>query len=607
MAKELVTTRVDDDGVQVTVRRQMASADYAASIVTRETVAGGIWTRITTEPINDIKVWLITETRPVPGNPVPAAQITSDNTVETKSTVLKKASTITPSATESGGIITKVDQQAVSDLVSNEVTSSTPIVPHKLSTTEIPILIPERFRPITPLHTKGITLAGVITDPPVLGAGEFSRKEEQVDALEFRRTTEAIDTTVLPISLTDYKMTGAKQIETILVTLDVGLQTLSGDIDELTIEASVDTLSKDSLGNVLLSLKTVGTVPSLFGGQSASTSIRDAIPERFRAILPIYTFDNTSAGTITVPPVLDAGELSRKEEQLDQFTFRRSIETLASTPLPVTLLKAILTTKFGGTVLSEIATLDSSPMAVDQGLMVVSSESSQLTPAGSPNPLYLKITQMSVVDVAWPPLPSRLWDENMRLEYDEVQQVVASGSAEDADPGGAVFAWSSEVKAIDKWRSHKVNVSKPSPIYVDFASALVSYDYKPFKFPGLIYRVVAGASGYYVRRASAQLCRHVIRTWWEKSGTTPVITVDEIILDQIIISELNNVTRLAYADDVLHDDITTFGIFFYPATTPSYTAYVGSWLGNEKIVAASVTPEREKDIWKCQTRSVIMR
>jgi len=70
----------------------------------------------------------------------------------------------------------------------------------------------------------------------------------------------------------------------------------------------------------------------------------------------------------------------------------------------------------------------------------------------------------------------------MRLEYDETQQVVDDGTAEDADPGGSVFAWSSEVKAIDKWRSRKINTSKPAPLYVDVGTALISYESRPYKF-----------------------------------------------------------------------------------------------------------------------------
>jgi hypothetical protein len=58
---------------------------------------------------------------------------------------------------------------------------------------------------------------------------------------------------------------------------------------------------------------------------------------------------------------------------------------------------------------------------------------------------------------------------------------------------------------------------------------------------------------------------------------------------------------------VLHDDITTFGVFFWPATTPSYTEYIASWQGLEHVIAATVTPEKEKDVWKIVTESVVMR
>jgi hypothetical protein len=266
-----------------------------------------------------------------------------------------------------------------------------------------------------------------------------------------------------------------------------------------------------------------------------------------------------------------------------------------------------------------------------------------------------------------------------------------------------VFGWISEVKAIDKWRSLKVNISKPTPVYVDEASALVSYAYKPYRFPGLLYY----ANGYYVRSADATLVQHRIKTWWEKSGSTPTVAVDEIILDDVVINNLSN-TGLTYSGPVLHDTLA-IGTLSYPATTPSYTEYAlgtptggttlhniaslyspgsaggysvgdlltissgghsmsvtvtfvydvpggatgligqtttddpsgtfpagtygpiassgGSgtgaffnvwavevpnytgtgWIGTYRIIGASVTPEKEKDVWKIQTEEVVMR
>jgi hypothetical protein len=176
-----------------------------------------------------------------------------------------------------------------------------------------------------------------------------------------------------------------------------------------------------------------------------------------------------------------------------------------------------------------------------------------------------------------------------------------------------VFAWVSEVKAIDKWRSWIVNTSKPTPDYDSESDALISYEFKPFKFPGLL---TTATFGYYVRSSYAELIQHKLRTWWLKSPTTPTVgipgsgmdvEIEEIIPDTIIISTLNDVTVLAYSGMVLHDDLTTFGSLFWPETTPNYTDYIASWQGVEKVIAGTITPEKEKDIWKIVTESVVMR
>jgi hypothetical protein len=246
-------------------------------------------------------------------------------------------------------------------------------------------------------------------------------------------------------------------------------------------------------------------------------------------------------------------------------------------------------------------------MSPDEGLLVVASE--VITLGGG---LFLKTTK-ELDDTAWSILSSRLWDDNMRIEYDETRQVVAAGTSEDPDPGGSVFSWTSEVKGIDKWRSLIINTSKPEPDYVDVASALISYEFKPFKFPGLL---TTATYGYYVRSVYAELTLHKLRTWWVKSSTTPTVSVpggggdvevEEIIPETIIISTLNDVTVLAYSGMVLHDAITTFGSLVWAATTPDYSTYIASWQGVEKVIAGTITPEKEKDIWKIITESVIMR
>lgn len=78
-------------------------------------------------------------------------------------------------------------------------------------------------------------------------------------------------------------------------------------------------------------------------------------------------------------------------------------------------------------------------------------------------------------------------------------------------------------------------------------------------------------------------------------------------MDDPIISTLNNVTTLAYSGPCLHNAFTSFGVLFWPATTPSYSDYIATWQGNEKIVAASIEKTDIPNQWKIQTISVVMR
>ncbi len=552
---------------------------------------------------------------------------------------------------------------------------------------EIPITIPLKFRPAVPIATVSLDSAGTAA-APTLGVGDFSIKDEQIDAFNKRTTTQSIGSISLPVSLVSYRYRKAEgRIETITETLATGLQTLSA-ITALTTEGDVQNLGNGT------SLKTEATIASLFLRKSSGQAIEDIIPREFRGIVPTFTTDQDVAGAINDPPTLGTGDLEVVETQLNDYVKRvRRITRDPGVTLPVTLTggKKIVE-KYGVQLIADrVVTLAATgTTSIPSGPDVIEAEINEI---GS----GMEVLTTLVADGGvWPLLSSRLWDENMRVEYDETSQVVGAGDPEDADPGGN-FGWVSEVKAINQWQSRRINSSKPAPPYVDEVSALISYDYRPFKFPGLLYRASAG---YYVRETRAELCQHKIKTWWIKSVVTPVIPIDEIITDSPVISSLNNTTTLQYAGEVLHDDLTTFGALFYPATTPSYTEYalgvatgstttegfvtlvnpgtgyvmgdtltitgdgnsatlvVGAigvagsilytttssgtfvvtggayastggtgtgaqfyitvvavpnfvsgtaWKGTERIIGASVTPEREKDLWKIQTRSVVMR
>lgn len=305
----------------------------------------------------------------------------------------------------------------------------------------------------------------------------------------------------------------------------------------------------------------------------------------------------------------------------------------------------------------------------------------------------------------WPELDDKLWDEEMHVD-----RIIRKRVVDPLYPVDTVTLEDGEVaemKAIDKWHSW-LELSSRTPLAVDEASAIVSYEFRPYKFPGTLDTTTATISDAWLgyRSAKADLVQTTIRTWWEFSDPTPTIAFDEIISDTVVVAgRFIGASRVERFTDVLHNDFSIqmfFGVQVYPATTPSYDEYylgtpsgsstahtsinqqdpgaggysvgdvlslVGSggtaqiqltaiqasgyiwswividdglggiytnpvaasggtgsgatfnvvtyetadytpgtaWVGTERIIAASVTPQKEKNLWKIQTYSIVMR
>ncbi len=550
-------------------------------------------------------------------------------------------------------------------------------------------LIPAELRAAVPTVETDETSAGTASTDPTLLTGELSRNEEQVNEFTMRVRIRSLGSISVPVSITALETNQDKQIVSIVYTLElVGTNAVVPT-------ALIDVAVKD-LGNGY-EVATIRTIDSVFPANTYSKSILNLIPPEFRAVVPTVESDVTSEGTASTDPTLLTGELSRSETQVSEFVMRVRTTSFGNVVLPITLTGGEkIVEKFGlQLVADEVITLAySGTTSIPTGSLVIDAAIKEI---GAGMEI---LTTLVVADAAWPIIPSRLWDENMRVEYDETNQIVAVGSAEDPDPGG-VFAWTSEVRGIDQWHARKTNVNKPSPPYTNSTTALVTYDFRPFKFPGTVDVILAYNSGAVLgnRETKAELVLHTIRTWWQKSATTPTVTFDEIITDSVTITTAGLTTNRTF-QDVLHDGFYAQWLYateFFPATTPSFTEYykgtdagtftnhnqivaytigtgytvgdnltiglasiqitgvgiagsifnfnvtdegVGGtylnpvtatggtgtgatfnvtaytvpdyvpgsqWIGTERIVHASVTPEREKDIWRISTESVTMR
>lgn len=127
----ITTTRIDEDGVTVTVTHQLMAV---GDIVTTEDLATGIWTRKFKGEGDAVVAQQITEARAVPGNPQPTIRFDEDSeTFITVTRQLFQASTITPATPYSAGTsATKIELENYrgSNIVAYEVTTVYPDSPH---------------------------------------------------------------------------------------------------------------------------------------------------------------------------------------------------------------------------------------------------------------------------------------------------------------------------------------------------------------------------------------------------------------------------------------------------------------------------------------------
>lgn len=220
---------------------------------------------------------------------------------------------------------------------------------------------------------------------------------------------------------------------------------------------------------------------------------------------------------------------------------------------------------------------------------------------------------------------SRLFDEEMLVTYPRSEQIIAVITDAQAallqvqaQPGEM-----KELIGIDVWHSRLIKETK-TPTAVDEASSIQSTKTRPYSFPGLLPSTPAITSGsnfvlfpFSFRKTTAQLVQANVKTWWVISTTKPSIAIDQVITDTVFVFTMEDSAATLIGrryEGVLHDAMTT--TYFagsvgvsnsYNATTPSYTTYTGSWIGAEKVVAASVDPTKQKNLWKVQIEKVVMR
>lgn len=175
-------------------------------------------------------------------------------------------------------------------------------------------------------------------------------------------------------------------------------------------------------------------------------------------------------------------------------------------------------------------------------------------------------------------------------------------------------------EAIDAYQGYEVTKVIPMSYHDSSATAKISYEVKPYQFPGWIFVEALDAYGTAIgyRKTYSETVNHIIRTWWVIKDTAPSLVYDEITPGDIVINDVSY-------KNVLHDETTRIyagSTITVPETTPSFTDYYGTadvadpfapgtgskWVGEEKIIGGSVEVDgADRFRFKITTISVVMQ
>lgn len=441
--------------------------------------------------------------------------------------------------------------------------------------TEIPDNVPPRFRVAVPTETFEETIAGIAA-APTLGAGDLRISERQIDEFKKRVSTTSRSSVTLPVSLVSKDTNDAKQVVTVTETLKAA----GGDAAP----SGLQDVKVQNLGDGTV-FQEVRSVAGLFGRKSSSREIADLVPIEFRGIVETFETTEDVLGTIVDPPVLGVGDLSKTETQLDAFTKRVRIRTRGGVTLPITLVGGQkLVEKFGvQLVADEVITLAATgTQTIPTGPNVIEAAVKEIG-AGME-----VLTSLVTASPTWPLLTSRLFDEDMRVMYEESRQIV--------DPATVVAPPTSttleEIKAIDGLHSWRVRTTKV-PTAISEATAVESDIMRPYTFPGrwnstLAATTSAGLEELAFTAPHSTLVRVTQKQWWVESPVKPVFLFDEIqtTTAYFVRAGGNTVGRF---DQVLSDSYVLFNAFLVPASKPSWSEFMGITYQPASITATNGT------------------
>ena len=203
----------------------------------------------------------------------------------------------------------------------------------KVYSAERPDPVPQKFRVLVPTTTEQTTLAGQ-AEPPSLEDEEISKTETQQTKFVKRVATVSRNQANLPKNLTQKTTTPEKQVAVVTETLRVG------DFSES--PTATTNIESEALGDgTYLVRKT--QVDKVFENKIYRKTKDDLTPQKFRAKQEEFTEEQTLEGTADPDIVLDEGEFSKSEQQVNEFVKRVSTTSRVSSGNVDTITEKVLT------------------------------------------------------------------------------------------------------------------------------------------------------------------------------------------------------------------------------------------------------------------------
>lgn len=506
-----------------------------------------------------------------------------------------------------------------------------------------PDVTPQKFRALIPIIGTSTTAAGTAS-APTLVAGDVSASDSQQTLFTHRTSTANRAAVSLPISITSKKTNAAKQVVAVV-------ETLEADSATPTVPTALIDVTFEKLGDGT-ALETTETIPAVFDKDTRSIEIPDITPAWAKALLPTTSTSSEAAATSVADPTLSTGQIKKRIQRTTAFTVQTDVTARDAASLPKTRTNKKLTTEFGGGLVDTVQTVATGTQTPSSGgLLVLGSEVEVLGDGTS------VLSTDTVEGSAWPVVTSKPWDEEFRINYTRTEQVVAAGTVVGTVSDGTT----NEIKGLDLWRSVRIITTK-TPTATDSASAIVSYRKAPYTFPGRVdLRLFLGLGGIFShKKPHADLVQITIKTWWEVSSTPPVINVPDIITNSFRLDDTFHGGSYTF-ENVLHDAFQYGSGLPVAATSPSFAVFAGityesgsftftngaavpahgsavagdsiwgflvgstwplatqtigviqiqkpssGWIGNLKVIGADVRPAKERNQWRVETQSVVMR